>query len=235
MPVAGKILSAVAMLMWIPAAVAGGLISDVDVDVQLVKTPVIEHRRGNVNSSRSRSVNQWLMIRVEYIAEKLAMPEPALKKNRSGYTLMLGGFVDDLKLDVKVLQNTGLKVGGKELYGMYTGKTEFYTIRGDGKRHAVMMFIPGGFLDRYSRQANGRIRECSKVDFKVEAIFSASGRELARGYCGVSGCKTFEAACTMVPENLRFSGGVIPRSRTPWAWLETDDFDMEKDLSVRQN
>ena len=228
MPFAGKLLSVLLMLICVPAA-ARGLISDVDVDVQLVKTPEFELRRGNAVVPKNGPVNQWLMIRVEYTAEKVSMPEPALKRKRSGYTLTLGGFVDDLKLDLKVLQSTGLKIGGKELFGMYTGKTEFYTVRSDGKRHLVLMFIPGILLDRYSRQANGNIRSCSTGDFKVEAVFSASGKEFARGYCGVSGRKAFEAACGTVPENLRFTGGIIPRSRTPWAWLEAGDFDIEKD------
>ena len=36
-----------------------------------------------------------------------------------------------------------------------------------------------------------------------------------------------------VPENLKIVGGVFPRSRTPWAWVDFDGFDLEKEPQSR--
>ena len=62
-------------------------------------------------------------------------------------------------------------------------------------------------------------------------VFSSGGRELGKAYCNVSGRDAFEKARGTVPENLQIVGGVLPRSRTPWALLNFDSFDQEREAA----
>ncbi|MBE6388678.1 MAG: hypothetical protein E7043_00720 [Lentisphaerae bacterium] len=212
----------------IPVFADDDLISRVDVDMFLVSPPEVEYRHSGAMFAKVTSENRWLMVKIEFTVDRKSLPEPKIRKSGSGFRFLQGGFVDDLKLQVRVLLDTGWKVDGKTIFGMYTGETELYTVRRDGKRHVVTMFVPGKFIDRYSVLATGGIRRAAKVDFKGEVIFSAAGRQLARAYCSSSGRKNFEEYCKMVPENMIFTGGVLPRSQTPWALLGADDFDLEK-------
>ncbi|MBO5668205.1 MAG: hypothetical protein J6S43_03680 [Lentisphaeria bacterium] len=225
----GRILGLlIGLLLTVPVCAKDDLISRVDVDMMLVSPPVVEYRNSGPVFAKATSVNRWLMVKIEFTADRKSLSVPQLKKRGGKYELQFGGFIDDLQLQLKVLMDTGWKIDGQSIYAMYTGETELYTVRCDGKRHVVTMFVPGKFIDRYSILATGGIRRVSKVDFKAEVIFSAAGRQLARSYCSSSSRKNFEEYCKMVPANMIFTGGVLPRYRTPWALLGADDFDLEK-------
>ena len=226
----GKIALAAVMLAAFQLSAAKKLISSVDVDVVFSELPEIEFRKAVVPTVKNSSVNRWLMIKIEYTMDREVVKAPELRKERGKYYLKLDGFADDLKLRVRVLQDTGLKTSGKSIYGLYTGETAFYNVRLDGKKHQALMFVPGWFIDRYSRSPNGQVRTAAKNDFIVEAVFSSGGRDIAREYYGISGAKDFAGALSRVPENMVFSGGVLPRSRTPWAVLNADRFDVENEF-----
>ena len=226
---------AVSLLLFGSLSAGNTTVSGVDIDVVLSEAPVVEYRSGKEISLKKVSENRWLMIKIGFSMKNAGVEaKPQLKRGIRGYTLSMGGFVDDLQLDIRVLQNTGMAVSGKPLWGMFTGRTRFYTIRMDGKQHLALMFVPGKLIDRFSCSAVGGIRKVSKDDFRVEVILSAGGRELYRKYRGVSGIKEFEELCKMVPENMVMTDGVFPRSRTPWAYLGSDNLDLERFLPVRQ-
>ena len=230
------IIAAVVLLGGSLSAGNNKLISGVDVDVMLVEAPEVEYKSGKKIASKSGAENRWLMVQVEFTARNAGeKAKPQLTRSGKGYVLQMGGFVDDLQLGVRVLQNTGLSVSGKPLWGMYTGETRFYTVRLDGKKHLALMFVPAKLIDRYSGSVSGDIRKLNKDDFKVEVVFSVNGRELARKYRGVSGTESFEELCRMVPVNMVMNDGVFPRSRTPWAYLGSENFDLERDRPVPQH
>lgn len=215
---------------------ADKLISRVDIDVQLVNPPTVEYRKAMEVAPKTTSTNRWAMIRIEYTVEKSSLPDPELRKvvkrSGSGYELKLVGFVDDLQLRLRVLMDTGLKIDRKSFYAMFTGGVGFYTVQGDGKRHLVWLFIPAKLIDRCSQYPNGNLRKVAKGDFRIEAVFNAGGREVAREYWGAGGRRGFNEALEMVPENMIFQGWVLPRAKTPWALLGADDFDLEKELPI---
>ena len=225
------VMTALAISMfWALQLFAGSKIIDrIDIDLALEKAPEVEYSRGKDPTAKIESVNRWLVIRIWYTIDKENFKVPVLQKKSNSYNLQLNGFADDLGVRVKVLQNTGLQASGKALYGLYTGETAFYSVRRDGRKHLVMMFIPGKLLDRFSRSSNGQIRASSKSDFKVEVVFTVAGRDVGKAYSG-GDAKLFKEAMQMVPENMVFKGGVFPRSRTPWAFRGMDDFDVEKEL-----
>ena len=218
------------VLTWQTVFASDKLVSRVDIDCLMVgSVPEAEYKNAASVSPKVGASNRWLMVKIEYNVPRSSFKDPALKLRKDGYFLELSGFIDDLRVDVRVLVNTGFKHDGKTIYALCTGETEFYTVRCDGKRHLVQMFIPGKMLDRISRSPNGGIRQAVKNDFAVEVIFSAAGRELARGYQGIAGGrKKFEEALRMVPGNMIFNGWVLPRSQTQWALHETDNLDVEK-------
>jgi hypothetical protein len=219
------------MFLTLQLSASKKIISRVDVDLILENAPKVTYRRVSDIPVKTGSVNRWLVIRIWYEPEKVNPERPVLRKGRGGYDLQMNGFVDDLGVRVTVLQDTGLLADGKPLYCKYTGETAFYTVRRDGKKHLVMMFIPGKLLDRFSRSANGAVRSVSKNDFKAEIIFTVDGKNAARAYYG-GNAKTFSEALSMVPVNMVFERGVFPRLRTPWALFEADEFDLEKEFPV---
>ena len=228
----GKWWIVTAVSLFIGSLFAGkSPVSGVNIDVLLVDPPVVEYKSGRELSPKTVAENRWLMIKVEYsVRDGGTNIKPQLMRSAGRYTLARGGFVDDLQFGIRVLQNTGISIAGKPLWGMYTGRTAFYTVRMDGKKHLLLMFIPGKLIDRYSCSASGGIRKVSKDDFKVEVRFSVGGRECFRKYRGVAGNKEFDELTEMVPVNMIVPGGVFTRSRTPWAFLGADNFDVETDF-----
>ena len=224
-----RIALIVSMFLILSLCASNKLISRIDIDLALESAPSVEYRRASVLPVKVGSESRWLVINIIYTANKESMTEPSLVKKRGDYELRFNGFVDDLGVRVTVLQNTGLQASGKYFYGMYTGETAFYSIRRDGKRHLVQMFVPGKLLDRYSRAANGQITAAAEKDFMVEVVFTVAGKTVAKEYYG-GNAKAFAGALQMVPGNMVFKGGVFPRSRTPWALFGFDDFDVEKEL-----
>ena len=198
-----------------------------DVDLQLADAPKIEFRKGTSFSPRVDSVNHWLLVKVEFTVKK-SLSAPKMEPGKRG-RVFFGGSLDDVEVRVRVLMDTHFTRDQKSVYCLYVGKTEFYSVKCDGKKHLAVMFVPAKLIDRYSLMHDGQTRKLSKKDFMAEAVISRGGRILARGYCNVPGAKAFENAVLQVPENLRIVGGVFPRSRTPWALIGFDGFDLEKE------
>lgn len=207
------------------------LIRRVEVSAELVVPPQVDHKNGNVLSPKVDSVNRWVMVKIEFTAKK-RNGSPKLEKDGKSWRMSFDGFMDDVKMDVRVLFDTKFRIDDEILYCLYTGRTEFFTVRSDGKRHLALMFVPAKLIDRYSLSADGAsIRKAVKNDFMVEVVFSQYGKVLARGYSNISGQRDFEQKCRSVSENFIIEDGVFPRLRTPWALLGADNFDVEKDLS----
>lgn len=221
----------VALMMLFNAAGAENLIGErLDVDLQLVEVPQMDYKRGAGFMPRVDSVNRWLMIKVWFTVKR----DSALPVAPSGaqQKMFFGGAVDDVELQIRVVMDTHFKRDQNIIYCQYSGRTEFYSVRCDGKKHLAVMFVPSKLIDRFSLGTDGQIRKVSKKDFKAEAVMSKAGQVLARGYCNVPGSRAFEKICLGVPENLKIDGGVFPRSRTPWALIAFDSFDLEKEPQV---
>ena len=215
------------MLMTIALFAGKNDISGVKIVTELVDLPEIEYRRGDAPAIKNDAENRWLRIGIEYTPTVMRGEPPALLRERGKLRLERSGFLDGMSVKLRVLIDTGIKLGTRPVYGMYTGEVTFFTVKRDGKKHLVEMFVPGKLIDRFSLAPNGAVRRVSKGDFVTEVIFTVAGREIGRYYSGVANNRAFAAACETVPENMVFIGGVFPRSRTPWALLGADSFDPE--------
>ena len=217
----------VCLLVMVPLFARGdAFINRLKVDLQLVSPPEVEHRHQVNWQVKSPPVNRWLMIKVEFSVDK----EKSSPKYHAG-KMIFPGFADDVTLGVRVLFDTGFKIEKRSIRCLYDGRTEFYPLRRDGKRHLAVMFIPAVLIDRFSLSADGSIRKAEEKSFIAEVVFSRAGKVIDRAYCNISGRKAFDNECRGVPENLRIVGGVFPRSRTPWALAGADNLDLEKDLT----
>lgn len=224
----GAILFCLLLIVFPALSKEVALIDDrLDVELQLSEVPQIEYKKGDIFSPRADSVNRWLVIKVWFTVKKNSSA-PVVKAGKMPKVLF-GGTVDDVELSIRVLLNTPLRIDNKVIRCLYSGRTEFYSLRCDGKKHFAVMFVPAKLIDRCNISGDGVVRQASKKDFIAEALVSKAGRILARGYCNVSGKKAFDAMMLEVPENLRIIGGVFPRSRTPWAWVDFEQFDLEKE------
>ena len=73
----------------------------------------------------------------------------------------------------------------------------------------------------------------NKNSFRVKAEMFYGGRELATAYRNVPGKndtargEEFEKLLNSVPKELRLPETVLPRSRSPWALLAPDNYDLE--------
>lgn len=217
------------LLMVFPALSRGGdLIDDrLDVELNLSEVPQIEYKKGGSLAPRADSVNRWLVIKVGFTVKK-SSAVPVVKSGKVP-EVFFNGSVDDVELSIRVLLNTPLKIEQKDVRCLFSGRTEFYSLCRDGKKHLAVMFVPAKLIDRCNIGGDGGVRQASKKDFVAEAVISKAGKVLARGYCNTSGKKAFENMVLEVPESLRIVGGVFPRSRTPWAWIDFERFDLEKE------
>ena len=213
----------------------------VSVNVELTNPPEVNYKSHSAFAPKTPSVSKYLMLRIEYTpeSEKEVIPSYRLRKGGTGF-VVYRGWLDDVDLSVKVMFHTGvLDRKRASVCGLFTGKTRFWTIKKDGLRHLALMFVPAKLLDRYCIPGN---RGIAKKNFQVEVTFSRGGKVIGQAYCNVPGSSVsaqkmkFEREVKRVPESLILQDAVIPRSRSPWALLTPDNYDLEKDVNVsKQN
>lgn len=209
-------------------------IRKMSVEAEMISAPDVTYRYHTAFSPKSPSTSKWLMLRIEYTPDvsKTFIPEYRLRK--AGASVFFPGWLDDVRLDVRVLFETGMVYRNRPVVGLLTGSTLFASVKRDGTTHLAVMFVPARMLDRYCVPGFG-VRGVKKSAFRVEAVMSAAGKELARAYCNVSGNGSdekkvaFEKLVKTAPEALVFKDSVLPRARSPWALLAPDNFDLEKD------
>ena len=176
------------MLISSSAAKEVSLINDrLDVELSQCEAPQVDYKKGVSFSPRNEPDNQWLVIRVEFEVKKDSSA-PKMEAGKRGRVFFVGS-VDDVELAVRVLMDTPVKRNQRIVRALFSGATEFYSVRCDGKKHLAVMFLPSKMIDRYAVSSDGNVRKLSKKDFAVEAVMSRSGKVNARGYHNGKGTK----------------------------------------------
>jgi hypothetical protein len=203
-------------------------IKDLKLQLELTHAPDISYHNYKAFAPETPSVNKWVMLRVEFVPERKRVSEYVSVKN---VKVSVPAWADDVKLDAKVLFDTGMVRGGKK-YVLFTGKTVSWSIRQDGERHLALMFIPAKQIDRYFVPVSGS--KVSAKSFKAVVEMSAGGKVLKRAFYDVIGgtdavrMRNFDKLAAQSP---KIADAVISRSRSPWALLAPDNFDLEKDAN----
>ena len=233
-----RLIATIATLtVTVGAAFAAGTdlqeIRKLSVEAELIAPPDVQYRDRNAFSPKSPSSSKWLMLKIEYTPDVSKNFVPDYRMRKGGPSIVFPGWMDNVRLDVRVLFETGILYHNLPVMGLMTGSTVFASVKRDGATHLALMFVPARMLDRYCVPGFGT-RGVRKGAFRVEAVMSVGGREI-RAFCNVSGNgaeekqAAFEKMAKNIPEALTFKDAVLPRSRSPWALLAPDNFDLEKD------
>ena len=182
--------------------------------------------------------SRWLAIRVEFTPGGVSS-NASNKADQVGTVRRIPGrWMDDVTLKLSVAVPIDGINTRSVTYGILEGKTLFWSIPLDGKRHTAQMFVPPQLLDRYiaARNTSGsNVARLNHSEFQIEAVFvDRDGNVLGKGYSNMAssgGLKdgAFFAAWRNRAGAVVVPGAVIPRSRTPWAWHQPSSFDWIKD------
>ena len=233
------------------AAVCAEVVSFGEVKLKLYFSRAPQYRtdKGGAVSGTLFDNDQYLVVEATYhpgITNE-ASAEKARKNKISPATKALNGrWLDNVRMSVLVAYPEVFGKSRKDtIYGLFSGSTTFWTVALDGKEHTATMFVPphliaryAGFSRRVMRQADGKpvpkgAGKFSAKDFFAEVIFTTSkGAELGRAYCYVDGMRNnddgdlyFRRAEKRVGSRV-IRGGVFPRSRSPWAYINPERYDL---------
>ncbi len=161
--------------------------------------------------------NKWLIIRVEFY--------PKTEDNARNV------WIDDVVLSMKAVC-VG-QTGGRKVTFVFSGKTEFWTIPLDGRKHVATMMIPPHLLDRYL-PVSGSASTVGSSTFSVQAQFlDRGGQVIGEGYYPFRGTdlragrQWFNQLLQQKPL-VEVEGSLWPRNKTPWQYASIDDFDLIK-------
>ena len=224
------------------AAPAGVQFGSIRIRVTFEQTPVITRSGGSAGGYASGGVNfvnkRWLAVNVSFLPGIAAKGASSSKNadNVKGIQSIPGRWLDDVTMRVCVAFPVEHQRRATGAYGLFEGKTVFWTVRLDGKRHLAQMFIPPQLLDRYAAStgaAGGRDLALPQTDYRVMVEFTDSeGNLLGRSF-SVSGktplTASFFNTIKSAPGAVVVPGAILPRNKTPWAMHVPATFDYIRD------
>ncbi len=214
----------------------------VEVDFTLEDPPQPSWRSNAAggSTSKSKQVNQqWGVVTVEFypgVGDAAGKKENSWRKGE--ISSLRSGWIDDVSLQVRVIFPTDASGGrDKTVYGMFVGRTSFWSIPLDAQRHVAIMLVPSQLIERYiTLRAGGRTeRQASRSDFVVEALFlNRAGKIIGAGYYGVRASRgqndeaAFNELAASVPAAYTIDGAVLSRDKTPWFLYNFEQYDLIK-------
>lgn len=172
----------------------------------------------NESSTNKAGSPGWLLLRVKY---------DAMNRKRGNKSLWL----DDITMESEVIIQGIYK--SKSVTILLKGKTVFWSIPMDGKKHKAIACIPPQVIARFARRGN-KI-ELSKIIARV-TFYTASRKIIMRLHSSSSNkVKTYFSRM-----NGSISSGVLtveniimPRNKTPWGIFNYELYDVIKPDSQR--
>lgn len=220
---------------------------DIKVKLSFEHAPTYRTRTGGVINGGGLFDNEQYLV-IEVVFNPGVITNTAV--NRRGKPVSSpqaknNAWLDDVRMDVLIAYpEMAGKTRKETIYGLFAGSTVFWSIPLDGKKHVATMFVPPHLLARYTnirvrspRKDDGKSPRASyrlsPKDFFAEAIFTVPrGGELGRGYCHVDGARTVNERDSYFRRlenrvgSRKVSGAVFPRSRSPWALVNPERFDL---------
>lgn len=212
-----------AALLWGAAAycnepAAEGLFTKVKITLSSSNAPKVS---GGSNTGPSLSTvslrNKWLIISVDYT--------PAMPGKLRHY------WIDDVSMAV-----TAAFIGQSDSDAipiLFLGRTDFQTIAMDARKHTATMMIPPQLLDRYLPSSGSASTVSTTSTFAIQVEFlDRAGTVIGVGYYGSKSLndkenkEQFDKLIRSKP--LMIQNAVLPRSQTPWQWIDADNHDLIK-------
>ncbi len=194
-------------------------------EVNLRPTP--RYRVDNYKSSASNySTNaRWLEISLNYMPPRLTSSKKATKgRGSNGYR-----WLDDVTMEVRVLFQA--YVGTRKVMAEASGTVNYWSIKMDGAQHYAIMLLHPQILERY-----GLKRAYKKDDFLAMISFYSDHKSklLFRTYATHRkySQKQIQEIFKRYSGRLKPAGYIdlgdviLPRNKTPWAFVQYDKYDM---------
>ncbi|MBQ7208270.1 MAG: hypothetical protein IJS01_10785 [Lentisphaeria bacterium] len=223
------------------AAPAGIQFGSIRIRVSFEQTPVPGRSGGSGGGFASGGVSfvnkRWLAVNVSFLPGVASKGTSGAKDpdNAKGIQGIPGRWLDDVIMHMYVAFPVERK-RGTAVYGLFEGRTVFWSVRLDGRRHLAQMFIPPQLLDRYAAAAGpSGVRELALplAEYRVMVEFTdSSGALLGRSFSS-SGktplAPSFFKQIKEIPGAVVVPDSVLPRNKTPWGLHMPATFDYIRD------
>ncbi|QSH42493.1 hypothetical protein P0136_02475 [Lentisphaerota bacterium ZTH] len=190
-----------------------GPFKNINVKLRFHATPLYEVF--NHSNSTDTNFRGWLLIEVSYLVPKIKTGNASL-------------WVDDITMEVELIMPARFK--GRKVVAILTGKVPYWSIPMDGKKHLAMACVPPRVIARYAREGN-KMKEknlLARVSF-----YTKSRRLLGRAYSSSGSMSPSQAGRyfdkyggPVSSGALKLEGLIVPRNKTPWAFVNYDYYDM---------
>lgn len=180
--------------------------------IKLEYSPTPQFYLFNKSAVNKAGSSGWLLITVSYTT-------PGSKEGKDLW-------LDDISMETELVIPAAYK--SQNVVALLKGKTVFWSIPLDGKRHQAMGCVPPQVIARFARKGN----KIETAQMMVRVTFYTPGRKiLARIYSSSSSRVRdyFEKIGGAVSSGvLTVEDIVMPRNKTPWGVINFELFDLIK-------
>jgi hypothetical protein len=158
---------------------------------------------------------EWLALNITYTA-------PAAR-DKSGYK-----WLDDVTIEAEILFPA--EFGGKSVLALLTGKTVYWSLEMDGKKHQEIMLVPPQIVRRLAGNVAGKnVQAAAKVTFytKERTVLGIAFVE-QKGMTVKDTAALFEKYSGPISNSLKLENTILSRDKTPWADVNYDYYDLIK-------
>ncbi len=168
-------------------------------------------------SSANQNNCEWLVLSITYIVPGGTKPNESV-------------WLDDVSIELEILFQADYQ--GKKVMALVTGKTLYWSIEMDGKKHQEIMAVPPEIFKRYTKTPTYKtIPVVGRIIF-----YSKSRSVLGGGYFEVNQkgatdkdiSGMFEKYNGPVSNALKIENMIFPRDKSPWAAIQYDFYDLIK-------
>ncbi len=203
-----------------------------DVVISYVKTPNLEVDSNDEVAKKVSKDWKWLKIDVKYKTYDITK-----LKDESGFATAKKG-VSDFTIEFSVAT-----LVDKKSIGIFSGNVIYDYVALDGKEHYATAFIPPHVYQRsiYKDEYKYDRKDLESKKVLVKVV-SSQGQMLSWGV--TDGKKSFDRLksqeatklaaflakkMSTLARNLDFRGAVLGRNKTPWKYINFDDYEMIKE------
>ena len=222
-------------------ALTGALVSNLEAKVKKgkqieIKKMSISYEKapsidGGKSSLKSSNKAKWLKILVEY--ETLEVKKNDLSKNNK-----LQRFLEDFTLEYNVAL-----IKENKFKALFSGSVTYDFVSFDGKKHFAIALLPPQVYQKSFFQTEYKYSDTDLKDFIVTVqLKDKNGKVRSIAYSeknqdykiqdlekAVKIIKGFDSKLNKLPRDMDFRDTILGRNKTPWAFVNYDDFEMIKE------
>ena len=206
---------------------AGG-ITEVEMKVEMKPVPLYKIINGfNVSNTNK----EWMVINLSY-----KMPSRPSRVKNKPYS-----FLDNPYIEWEVLSH--LYIGKKRVLGKLTGKTTYWAIPIDGKKHKALAVVPPIVMERYFLTKGKIMTALNKSIYVKATLYTSDGRVLATWFSSNSAGKKGSSDRSNIKGLFRkidnkqdvvtIKGAIYPKNKSAWSFINIQQYDLIKEEDVK--